>query len=88
MRFKIERTERSHATVAVHGWIVEESIRKLNVACDALLAEGRTLDLDLSGVTFADAPGAEVVRGLCRQGAKIVECPQFILEFIGDECRE
>ncbi len=82
-----EREERS-ATVEICGWIVQENVDQLKAECDALLDDGKTVELDLSAVKFVDAIGAAMLRLLCRRGATIVESPPFILDFIGGECRE
>lgn len=88
MRLTTKEREHRNATVEIYGWIVRESADQLKAECDALLDDGKTVELDLSGVNFVDAIGAAVLRLLCRRGAKIVESPHFILDFIGGECRE
>jgi len=40
--------------------------------------DGRSVVLDLSGVTFVDAAGAEALRQLCEHGATIRGCSGFI----------
>ena len=34
--------------------------------------------LDLSGITFVDRPGTELLRQLLREGVRIESCPPFV----------
>ncbi len=88
MQFKTTVREECRVTVEVNGWIVQESADELKAECDALLSDGKTVELDLLEVTFVDAVGAAALRDLCRNGATVVGAQPFILAFIGGECRE
>ena len=43
------------------------------------------LQLDLSNVSFVDAAGAELLRGLLATGAEIVACSSFVREILNLE---
>jgi hypothetical protein len=45
------------------------------------------LHLDLAGVSFVDAAGADLLRELIRRGAVIVACSSFVAELLSTEAR-
>ena len=45
-------------------------------------AQASRICLDLSGLTFADGEGADLLRELIRTGARIVGCTSYIAELI------
>jgi ABC-type transporter Mla MlaB component len=45
-------------------------------------AQGSRICLDLSGLTFADAAGAALLRELIRGGAELVGCSSYIAELL------
>ncbi|HXJ32885.1 MAG TPA: sigma-70 family RNA polymerase sigma factor [Candidatus Eisenbacteria bacterium] len=63
------------------GRIVAQSAAELDLACRR--APGQGLVLDLARVTFVDAVGTELVRGLAREGATLVGSSSFVRELLG-----
>ena len=45
-------------------------------------AQASRTRLDLSGLTFADAEGADLLRELIRSGAHVVGCSSYIAELL------
>jgi anti-anti-sigma regulatory factor len=61
----------------LHDWIDE--VRRLCPGVD----EGSFLSLDLSGLTFVDREGAELLLQLLQQGVRIESCSPFVAELLG-----
>jgi hypothetical protein len=61
----------------LHDWIDE--VRRLFFVVD----EGPFPSLDLSGLTFVDREGAELLLQLLRQGVRIESCSPFVAELLG-----
>jgi anti-anti-sigma regulatory factor len=61
----------------LHDWIDE--VRRLFLDVD----EGAFSSLDLSGLTFVDREGAELLLQLLRQGVRIESCSPFVAELLG-----
>ena len=53
---------------------VAEALR----ACEKVLAEGRSLKLNLAEVEFLDATGVALLSGLRSRGVVFVECSPFV----------
>lgn len=47
-----------------------------------VMADGLVPGLDLSGVSFVDSPGAELLRQLVQQGVRIHSCSPFVAELL------
>lgn len=54
-------------------WV--EEARK---ACERIIAEGRTLELDLADVEFLDATGAALLARLRARGVTFLACSPFV----------
>ncbi len=61
----------------LHDWIGE--VRGFFLGVDKVSFPG----LDLSGLTFADREGAELLLQLLRQGVRIESCSPFVAELLG-----
>jgi anti-anti-sigma regulatory factor len=68
-------------TLRLEGRLVEPWVGELLRAWREAAGAG----LDLSGVTFVDAAGAEALRQLREQGATIRGCSGFIAELLNRE---
>jgi RNA polymerase sigma-70 factor (ECF subfamily) len=66
----------------VEGRIHHKTTDELARACGAGLADGRPLLLDLSGVSFVDADGAQIVAALVERGATVVGASPFVSEIL------
>jgi len=54
------------------------------MACQAVLTERRSLQLDVSGLQFVDPTGVALLHGLERQGTRLGGCSGFISELLRD----
>jgi ABC-type transporter Mla MlaB component len=62
----------------VMGRWVDELIRY----SQSFLAEGRTLALDMSEVSFVDQKGVAVLQDLLRRGVTVARCTPFVSELL------
>ena len=67
-------------TLKLEGRVVGPWVGELRQFCEALLAEGRALRLDLAEVTFADADGVGVLSRLKSRGVSFANCSPFVEE--------
>jgi uncharacterized protein (UPF0261 family) len=77
LRITQTRTEERKAVVRLEGkllkpWIAE--VRSLFIPTQA----GSLPALDLSGLTFVDGPGTDLLRDLLREGVAVVSCSAFV----------
>jgi RNA polymerase sigma-70 factor, ECF subfamily len=70
--------------VIVEGRITKVSSIELAGACQQHLTAGYNLELDLSGVTFADRDGVTLVRDLIKRGCILAECSELVRALIED----
>jgi hypothetical protein len=80
---KIVVAERVGAQVTLHleGQVVGPWVEELRRTCEPLVEAGRTLTLDLSGVSFVDREGVALCRGLRqRRAARLRNCSPFVKE--------
>lgn len=54
------------------------------MACEAVLTEQGSLELDVSGVQFLDPTGVALLRGLERRGTRLGGCSGFVSELLRD----
>jgi RNA polymerase sigma-70 factor (ECF subfamily) len=71
-------------TLRVEGRLTRETAEELRMACDAVLAERRSLHLDISGLQFVDPTGLALLHGLERHGTRLGGCSGFINELLRD----
>jgi RNA polymerase sigma-70 factor (ECF subfamily) len=64
--------------VIVEGRITKVSSIELAGACQQHLTAGYNLELDLSGVTFADRDGVALVLDLIKRGCILAECSELV----------
>jgi RNA polymerase sigma-70 factor (ECF subfamily) len=62
----------------VEGRLTHETAEELHMACEATLAERRSLRLDLSGLQFVDPTGVAVLHGLERRGTRLEGASGFV----------
>jgi RNA polymerase sigma-70 factor (ECF subfamily) len=55
----------------VEGRLTQQTAEELRMECEAVLASHGSLDLDVSGLQFADAPGTALLLHLERAGARL-----------------
>jgi ABC-type transporter Mla MlaB component len=64
----------------LEGRVVGPWVGELRQVCETLLTEGRTLKLDLTDVTFADADGVAVLTDFKTRGVTLKSCSPFVDE--------
>ena len=57
------------------------------MACEAVLTEQRSLQLDVSGLQFVDPTGVALLHGLERRGSRLESCSGFINELLRERDR-
>jgi hypothetical protein len=82
LKITVSETDSSRRMIKLEGnllsdWIDE--VRRLFLDVDECLSTG----LDLSGLTFVDREGAELLLQLLRQGVRIESCSPFVGELLG-----
>lgn len=81
--FRITPTDgERERTLRLEGRLVEPWVSELLTAGREAASDGRSVVLDLAGVTFLDAAGAACLRHLQEQGATIRGCSGFIAELL------
>jgi RNA polymerase sigma-70 factor (ECF subfamily) len=77
------RTEDTEGTTLhVEGRITKAGAGELAAACEALMAQGGAVRLDLSGVRFADEAGAGALRVAAARGAVLAGASGFLQEVL------
>ena len=69
-------------SLRVEGRLTHETVEELRMACEAMLADGRSFDLDVSGLRFVDPAGVTLLRGLERRGTRLGGCSGFVGELL------
>lgn len=80
-----QRRARSGAGIEVSGQLVGEAVGVLEKVLGCTTAR-RGLTLDLSGVTLLSPAAVELLRGLRRQGFRLVNCSAIVSEMLAEEC--
>ena len=75
----------SGVTLIVEGRIVAEWGELLSRECAALIETGGAVCLDLSGVTYVDAKGAELVRQLGPRGVRLLRIPSLLADLLNED---
>ena len=65
-------------TLRLEGRLVGPWVAEARAAIERLLAEGRTLKLDLAETAFIDEAGLALLLNLQARGAVLVECAPFV----------
>lgn len=78
VRITLVNTTVGITTMKIEGRIVSDWISVVETECQNLLAQGKTISLDLSDVNFVGAEGVHMIRRLLDQGCVLASCPLFI----------
>jgi RNA polymerase sigma-70 factor (ECF subfamily) len=84
IRITVVPRENKATRVIVEGRINKASSVELAGVCDQHLAGGNNIELDLSGVTFADSEGVTLVRDLIKRGCILEECSELARTLVED----
>lgn len=69
----------SQAVLRLEGQLIGPWVDELGRTCDRLL-DGRAVMLDLSGVSFVERRGVELLRALGARGVPLLHCSPFVAE--------
>jgi anti-anti-sigma regulatory factor len=87
LRISLERTGDHRAILRLEGRIAEPWTSELRNACEQLLQERKTLQLDMAEVSFADRSGLDLLRSLKSRGVSFVDCSPFTEEQMKGDSR-
>ncbi len=79
---RAEGREASVITVRAEGRIVSDWVEVLERECAMSLEQAQRVEIDLSGVTFIDGRGIEVLRRLRAGRLGIVNCSPFLEDLL------
>ena len=82
LKITVSGQDSSRRIVKLEGKLLQawvDEVRRLCVEAE----EGSLPSLDLSGLSFVDRPGAELLLQLLRQGVRIESCSPFVAELLG-----
>ena len=69
----------------LEGQIMVEWVGLLEDQCLELLAAGRTVLLDLAGVSYIDRRGARLLRSLASRSVILINCPPLVDQLIRED---
>ena len=72
-------------TLKVEGKLLGPWIAELESACNQSGFDSNRVLLDLARLNFVDAEGARLLKGLIRDGARVVACSGFVAEMLHHE---
>ena len=81
LRISVSQQAPSCRIIKLEGKLLQpwlDEVRRHFVTVDDGLLPG----LDLSGLSFVDSPGAELLRQLVQQGVRIHSCSPFVAELL------
>ena len=83
----ITRSEGSDLTrtFKVEGKLLGPWIGELESACGRSNFDPERVFLDLARLSFVDAEGARFLKGLIRDGARVIACSGFVAEMLNRE---
>jgi hypothetical protein len=66
----------------LEGKLLRPWIDELALACIDARIDPDGINLDLDGLTFVDTEGEQFLRGLLRNGTRVVACSGFVAELL------
>jgi hypothetical protein len=69
-------------TLKLEGKLLGPWVGELELACDGSRIHPERVRLDLSGLTYLDAEGTQFLKGLLREGIRVVACSGFVAEML------
>lgn len=80
LRIVEEQTTNNSITLRLDGRIAGQWVEILRASCEQIFQNDGRVILDLTGVTFADHDGVQLLRQLSRLQAALVSCSPFLQE--------
>ena len=77
----------SPAVLKLEGKLLEPWIGELHEACRRVSERAAVATLDLTGLSFIDAPGTIVLRDLRRRGVQFKGCSPLVAELLKENDR-
>lgn len=77
LRISISQTSGHAATLHLEGQVVGAWTTELDATCGRMLADGRTLTLDLGEVSLIDRAGIALLASLALRGVELIHCSPF-----------
>ena len=77
LRISSVESVESEVTLRVEGQVKGRWVGVLRESCQAVLAQGRPLSLDLGGVLFIDDEGVAFLRSLAARQVALTNCSPF-----------
>jgi len=71
--------------IKLEGELLEPWVEAVRDACTRRNRRSKPVVLDLKAVTYADGPGAQLLRELLGEGIEIAACSSFIAELLDME---
>lgn len=82
LRIVEEQEINNSTTLRLDGRITGQWVEVLRASCEQFFQNDRRVTIDLTGVTFADQDGVQLLRQLSRQQIALVSCSPFLQEQI------
>ncbi len=82
LKISLIESRDSGATIQLAGKVGGPWVEELQKSCERILAQGTTLTLDLSDVSFADRKGIRLLRSLQDRQVALLHCSPFVAEQI------
>jgi len=86
LRISVSEQDSSCRIIKLEGKLLQawvDEVRRLCVEAE----EGSLPSLDLSGLSFVDRPGTELLQQLLRQGVRIHACSPFVAGLLHWDCK-
>lgn len=81
LRISVAEEDASCRIIMLERKLLQSAVDQMRRVC-VEAEEGSLPRLDLSGLSFVDRRGAEVLRQLLRQDDRIHACPRFVAELL------
>lgn len=88
LRITCLATTANEATFKLEGKLASPWVEEFRRAVLSVAKNPAALRLDLAGVAFVDAAGADCLRTLLRDGAQLVACSGFVAELLETPSQE
>ena len=85
LRISRAKDEPSDVTLKLEGRIVSAWVSLLKEECLSILKEKKTVWLDFSDVTFVDDRAVEMLKGMARNGVRLMNCSPLVESLLHDE---
>jgi anti-anti-sigma regulatory factor len=82
LKIMFAETTGESSTIRLEGRVIGPWVNELRLSCEAILATGSTLSLDLSDVSFVDRSGIELFKSLTKRQVVLANCSRFLTELL------